>query len=59
MHRYFARRPHNVFARLIEHYSDVGDVVFDPFAGGGVTLVEGIARNRRVIGLAVLAFACR
>ena len=39
MHRYFARRPHNVFRHLIEHYTDEGDVILDPFCGGGVTVV--------------------
>ena len=49
MHKYFARRPHNVFRELITHYTDTNNVVFDPFGGGGVTLVEGITENRRVI----------
>lgn len=50
MHRYFARRPYSLFADLIEHYSEPGMVVLDPFCGGGVTLVEGITKQRRVIG---------
>lgn len=49
MHKYFARRPHNVFRELIEYYSDSNDVIFDPFGGGGVTLVEGLTTNRKVI----------
>lgn len=48
-HKYFARRPHNVFRDLIRHYSKQGDIVLDPFGGGGVTLVEGLSENRRVI----------
>jgi putative DNA methylase len=50
MHRYFARRPHSVFAHLIEHYTEPGDLVLDPFFGGGVTLVEGALLGRRVVG---------
>jgi putative DNA methylase len=50
MHRYFARRPHTVFAHLIEHYSEPGDLIVDPFYGGGVTLVEGALLGRRAIG---------
>jgi putative DNA methylase len=50
MHRYFARRPHNVFAELIQHYSKPMDIVLDPFCGGGVTLVEGLLQGRRVVG---------
>lgn len=49
MHKYFARRPQNVFAALIENYSSEGDVILDPFCGGGVTMVEGAALGRHVI----------
>ena len=42
MHRYFARRPWSVFRALIEHYSDPGSIILDPFCGGGVTVVEGL-----------------
>lgn len=49
MHKYFARRPQNVFAALLENYSNKGDVVFDPFCGGGVTMVEGASLRRHVI----------
>lgn len=51
MHRYWARRPYSVFAELVRHYTKGGDVILDPFCGGGVTLVEGILQGRRVIGL--------
>lgn len=51
MHRYFARRPWNVFAALIEHYTQPGDVILDPFCGGGVTVVEGLRLGRRVVGV--------
>jgi putative DNA methylase len=50
MHRYFARRPYSVFAELIRHYSAPGDVILDPFCGGGVTIVEGALQERSVIG---------
>lgn len=53
MHRYFARRPYSVFAELVRHYSDVGDAILDPFCGGGVTLVEGVIQERRVMGFDV------
>jgi adenine-specific DNA methylase len=51
MHRYFARRPYNVINRLIEHYSRPGDVVLDPFCGGGTTVVESLRLRRKVIGV--------
>ena len=34
MHRCFARRPWSVFRELIQHYSNPGSVILDPFCGG-------------------------
>ena len=51
MHRYFARRPWSVFRFLIEHYSNPGSIVLDPFCGGGVTVIEGLRLDRKIIGV--------
>lgn len=51
MHKYFARRPFNVFSRLVEHYSKKGDIILDCFCGGGVTIFESLALDRKVIGV--------
>jgi len=51
MHRYYARRPWSVFNELILHYSNPGDIILDPFCGGGVTVVEGVRLGRKVIGV--------
>lgn len=51
MHRYFARRPYNVFSELIKHYTEEGNIILDPFCGGGVTVVEGLLLKRKVIGV--------
>ncbi|MDC0596558.1 DNA methyltransferase [Candidatus Pseudothioglobus singularis] len=50
IHKYFARRPWNVFSEIIETFSNKGDVVLDPFCGGGVTLYESAKLQRRAIG---------
>ena len=47
----FARRPWNVFNELISHYSTAGDIVLDPFCGGGVTVVESLKLGRRAVGV--------
>jgi len=40
-----------VFARAcIEHLSDPGDTVLDPYMGGGTTVVESLLTGRRAIG---------
>ena len=51
MHKFWARRPHNVFAELIAHPSEPGDIVLDPFCGGGVTVVEALRLRRKVVGI--------
>jgi DNA modification methylase len=47
-HRYGS--PRKVVAKLIELFSDPGDLVLDPFAGHGTTLVEAKRLGRRSIG---------
>jgi len=51
MHRYFARRPHNVFYELIQHYCDENSIVLDLFMGGGVTVIESLRAKRKVVGV--------
>src|ERR1035437_310464 len=51
MHRYYARRPWNVFEHIIKHYTEPGEIILDPFCGGGVTVVEGLKLRRKVIGV--------
>lgn len=51
MHKYFARRPYNVFRKLVEHYTDKGDIVLDCFCGGGVTVFESLATDRKAVGV--------
>ncbi|MFZ1720559.1 MAG: DNA methyltransferase [Candidatus Moraniibacteriota bacterium] len=49
IHRYFARRPWNLFESLIDHHSAEGSIILDPFCGGGVTPYEGIKTGRKVV----------
>lgn len=51
MHKYFARRPYNVFRHIIKHYSTKGDIILDCFCGGGVTIFESVALGRKSIGI--------
>lgn len=49
MHKYFARRPQNVFRELADNYSRPNDIILDVFCGGGVTLFEGLSIGRKVV----------
>jgi putative DNA methylase len=51
MHKFWARRPWRVFRELINEFTRPGDIILDPFAGGGVTLVEGLIARRRVVAV--------
>jgi transcription elongation factor Elf1 len=51
MHKYWARKPHNVVAEYIQHYSEEGDIVLDPFCGSGVTIAEALKKKRKAIGV--------
>lgn len=50
IHKYFARRPWNVFNQLVEKFSNKNEIILDPFCGGGVTVYEGLKQGRKVIG---------
>src|SRR5713226_4466710 len=49
IHPYFTRRPANVVRKYIEHFTQPGDSVLDPFGGSGVTAIEAMLANRRGI----------
>ncbi len=51
MHKWWARKPHNVVAEYIKHYTKEGDVVLDPFVGSGVTALEAIKEGRKAIAI--------
>ena len=45
-------------AILIKHFTEVNDVVLDPFCGCGTTLVESLRFGRRAIGIDIVPLAC-
>ena len=49
MHKYWGKKPSQNLNLLIEKYSKIGDIVFDPFCGYGVFCSEAYILQRNVI----------
>ena len=49
MHKYWGKKPPQDLARLLEKYTKVNDLVFDPFSGYGVFACEAILLGRKAI----------
>lgn len=49
VHPYFTRRPYNVVRTYIQHFTEEGDTVLDPFGGSGVTAIEAVLEGRNGI----------
>src|SRR5690349_3459533 len=58
LHSYAAKCPPELVNYGLENYSQIGDLVLDPMVGSGTTMVEGIIRNRNVIGFDIDPLAC-
>ena len=57
-YRYPARFPPRFVGETLEALTEPGDVVLDPFMGGGTTIVEALQRGRRAIGMDISSLAC-
>jgi len=51
VHGYFTKQAWNVVNEYIQHFSQKGDLVLDPFGGSGVTAIEAMMLERRAIHL--------
>ena len=48
-HKYWSRKTWNVVGEFIRHYTNEQEIVFDPFAGSGVSAIEAVRHKRRAI----------
>jgi len=51
MHIYWAKKPFNITAKVIQELSKPGEIVFDPFLGSGTTVIEALKAKRKAIGI--------
>ena len=58
MHKYWARKPHNVISHCIQQLVPQKGVIIDPFCGSGVTLREGALLGHDCYGFDVNPTAC-
>lgn len=58
LHKYWARKPHNVISSIVETFTEPGDLVIDPCCGSGVSLKEAESLGRYAIGFDVNPIAC-
>jgi 16S rRNA G966 N2-methylase RsmD len=50
MHKYWARKPHNVISTFIESLVPEGGLIVDPYCGSGVVLREAAIRGIQSVG---------
>lgn len=48
---YWSQKPFNICDILIDELSNSGDVIFDPFMGSGVTVMEAVRKQYNRIGI--------
>lgn len=48
-HKYWSRKTWNVVGEFIKTYCPEGGIVFDPFAGSGITAMEALKNGRKAI----------
>lgn len=56
-YRYPARFSPDFVRQVIAELTDNGDLVLDPFMGGGTTIVEALAAGRRAVGIDINGLA--
>lgn len=58
LHSYAAKCPPQLVRYGIENYSSPGEIILDPMAGSGTTVVEARLHGRNAIGYDIDALAC-
>jgi DNA modification methylase len=51
MHTYWSKKPHDAIRQYIQHYTEPGDLVLDPFCGSGGTALASLVEGRKAIAI--------
>ncbi len=51
MHIYWSKKPYEGVRAYIEHYTEPGDIVLDPFCGSGSTALSALMLGRKAIAI--------
>ena len=51
MHKYWGKKPFDVISDFIKQHTVEGDIVLDSFCGSGVTAIESVRCNRKVVAV--------
>jgi DNA modification methylase len=51
LHAYDSKKPPEAVQKYIEHFTGIGDLVFDPFVGSGMTAVACLLSRRRCLAV--------
>ena len=51
MHVYWSKKPHTAIRQYIQHYTQPGDLVLDPFCGSGGTALAALLDGRRAVAI--------
>ena len=51
MHTYWSKKPHDAIRQYIQHYTQPGDLVLDPFCGSGGTALAALMEGRKAIAI--------
>ena len=51
MHTYWSKKPHDAIRQYIQHYTNPGDLVLDPFCGSGGTALAALMEGRKAIAI--------